>query len=89
MDYYQSPHHYNQHEDNRNSFHSDNDNEEVSLGQWLIILILLAIPFLNIIVMLFLAFGDHNQSIKNFAKASLIMIVIGFLFTGLLSVFSL
>ncbi|WP_404430740.1 hypothetical protein [Sutcliffiella horikoshii] len=57
------------------------DSSEVTLGTWIVVLLLLAIPFVNFIVLLVLAFGDHNVSLKNFAKASLIFIVLGFLLT--------
>ncbi|MFD2637819.1 hypothetical protein [Piscibacillus salipiscarius] len=51
--------------------------EEVSIGKWVFILILVAIPIVNIITLLVLAMGKHNESLKNFAKASLILAVIG------------
>lgn len=57
----------------------------VSMGLWLGIIILLALPFINFISLLILAFIDVNQNIKNFARASLILLVIGFIFTMLLS----
>ncbi|WP_404447679.1 hypothetical protein LG307_02505 [Sutcliffiella horikoshii] len=57
------------------------DTSEVTLGTWIVVLLLLAIPFVNFIVLVVLAFGDHNVSLKNFAKASLIFIVLGFFLT--------
>lgn len=55
------------------------DTSEVTLGTWIVVLLLVAIPVVGFIVLLVLAFGDHNVSLKNFAKATLIIIVVGFL----------
>ncbi|GMQ62951.1 hypothetical protein [Vallitalea maricola] len=54
-----------------------NYSEDVTLGEWIIILILLAIPIVNIIVLVLLAFVWNNTSINNFGKASLILGIIG------------
>ncbi|ART75029.1 hypothetical protein B4U37_02760 [Sutcliffiella horikoshii] len=59
------------------------DTSEVTIGTWIVVLILIAIPFVGFIVLLVLAFGDHNESLKNFAKATLILLVIGFFLTML------
>lgn len=59
------------------------DTSEVTLGTWIIVLILIAIPFVGFVVLLVLAFGDHNVSLKNFAKATLILLMIGFFLTML------
>lgn len=63
-----------------------NDAEDVTLGEWIIILLLLAIPVVNIIVVVVLAFAWNNTSINNFGKATLILGLIGiiiiFLFRG-------
>lgn len=59
------------------------DTSEVTLGTWIVVLILIAIPFVGFVVLLVLAFGDHNESLKNFAKATLILLVIGFFLTML------
>ncbi|MGD6874753.1 hypothetical protein ACQCU1_21570 [Sutcliffiella horikoshii] len=59
------------------------DASEVTIGTWIVVLILIAIPFVGFIVLLVLAFGDHNESLKNFAKATLILLVIGFFLTML------
>ncbi|GEL78355.1 hypothetical protein [Tenuibacillus multivorans] len=57
---------------NRNYY----DDDVVSIGTWILILILTAIPFINIIALLVLAFGSHNENLKNYAKAVLILMVI-------------
>jgi hypothetical protein len=55
--------------------YGDND-EVVSTAGWVGILILTSIPFVNIIAMLIMAFSQGNKNIKNYAKASLILIAI-------------
>ncbi len=54
------------------------DDREIplSLGQWVLTLILLCIPCVNIIMLFVWAFGDGNQSRKNFARANLIITLI-------------
>lgn len=58
------------------------EDEVVSLGTWIILLIVLAIPIINFIVYLVLALGDHNENLKNFAKASLLLMLIAIFFSG-------
>jgi len=53
----------------------------VSVGTWVLISIALAIPLINLLVMLYLAFGSENQNLKNYGKAGLIMIVIAVVFS--------
>ena len=80
-----------------NSKHSNYDNvtlgsynngreDVVSTGTWIVIMIIMVIPFINIIAMFIMAFTDMNTNIKNFAKAELILFtiifVIIFLFGG-------
>lgn len=75
------------------SYDSDRSRKEypISIGDWFVTLILLAIPFVNIIYLLVLAFGGSaSDSKKNFAKASLILmipavIIWGILFSGVFS----
>lgn len=54
-----------------------NTDEVVSIGSWIGISILLAIPIVNIIVVLYLAFGSNNENLRNFGKAALILMGIG------------
>ncbi|MCT4542419.1 MAG: hypothetical protein N4A63_02620 [Vallitalea sp.] len=62
------------------------ESETITFGEWMGILIILAIPFINIIALFYLAFGQHNESINNYGKASLVLagigLVIVFLFRG-------
>lgn len=59
---------------NNTSYQSDT----VSIGTWIVILIGLAIPLLNIIVMIGLAFSSDNETINNYGKALLILLGISF-----------
>lgn len=56
----------------------------VSTGAWIGISILLAIPIVNIVAMLYMAFSAENQNVKNFAKAGLIIIGISIVLSLLL-----
>lgn len=56
----------------------------ISIGMWIGILILLAIPIVNIITLFCLAFGSGNKSLSNFGKASLILAGIGLVLVVLL-----
>ena len=56
----------------------------ISIGIWIGVLILLAIPIVNIITLFYLSFGSKNESLSNFGKASLILGVIGLVLVFLL-----
>lgn len=49
----------------------------LSVGGWLITLIIVAIPILDIIMLCIWAFGGNKDERENFAKASLLIIIIG------------
>ena len=69
-------------EENRN----DNKAEVLSLGDYLLMLILLAIPVVNFIVcILWIISGNGNPNRKNFAKAWLIIAVVGTILSGILA----
>lgn len=53
---------------------ADNKSETISLGQWMLTLLLLMIPLVNIIMLIVWAVSDTNPSKKNFARAQLIWI---------------
>ncbi|WP_188205542.1 hypothetical protein [Alkalibacillus aidingensis] len=53
------------------------NDDVVSIGTWVIILILTAIPFINFFVFLALAFATQNETLQNYGKASLIIFVFG------------
>ena len=64
------------------------DSERVdSVGSWMLTLFLMAIPVVNLVCLLMLAFGSgHSASKRNWAKATLIWAVIGAVLSGLLVV---
>lgn len=57
------------------------DKTPLSLGSWVITVLLVAIPLINIIMLFVWAFGGNEDERKNFARASLIWMLIGFLIT--------
>jgi len=59
----------------QNSY-SDPNKSVMSMGEWLITLIVMVIPCVNIVMMLVWGFGSGNENRKNFCRASLIMIAI-------------
>lgn len=61
------------------------DQQPISVGEWVLYLFLFSIPFVNIIILCIWAFGSEpNQTKKNFARAGLIWIVVGIIFYFLL-----
>lgn len=59
---------YNEHE----------SDQVMTLGDWILTLFLVAIPIVNLIMLLIWAFGSEaNLNKKNFAKASLIFAALG------------
>ncbi len=61
-------------------YHSDT----VSIGTWILILLGTGIPIVNIIVIIGLSFGSQNETLRNFGKASLILLGIGIVLAVLL-----
>ncbi|GAA0472657.1 hypothetical protein [Alkalibacillus silvisoli] len=86
MDHNYIESHPNYQQTNDYSYKLTPGSQEVSIVTWIVVLILIAIPFLNLIACLVMAFGDFNLNLKNFAKATLILMVIGLVvgafFTG-------
>ena len=57
----------------------------VTVGNWMLTILLMFIPFVNLILLLIWAFGSNTPESKaNWAKASLIWILIGIAFYVLL-----
>lgn len=55
-------------------------NGPVSIGDWFVTILLMAIPLVNLIMLLVWAFGGGtNESKANWAKASLIWMLVGIL----------
>lgn len=60
-----------------NTMMTDSNQAVMTMGQWLITLIVLAIPCVNIIMYFVWGFGNGNENRKNFCRAGLIMMAIG------------
>lgn len=82
MDYYNHYNYGNSPFSPKNDFKDyKNDTDPLSVGEWLITLIVLAIPFINIIMLFVWSFSDStNLNKKNFCRASLILSAIAFVF---------
>ena len=55
----------------------DPNKEVMKMGDWLITLIIMAIPCVGLIMGFVWAFGNGNENRRNYARASLIMMLIG------------
>ena len=82
MDYEQMPSSQNQGNYYQNQH--DPNKDVMGMGEWLITLIVLAIPCVNIIMYFVWAFGNGNEKRKNFCRAGLIMMAVGIVLTILL-----
>lgn len=58
----------------------------VTLGDWIITFIIMAIPIVNIIMLFVWGFGNTNPSKANWAKASLIFMLIAFVIYFIIAV---
>ena len=71
-------------ENNYNNFEPKSD-EVVSIKEWLITILILCIPIVNIVMIFVWAYGNGTKTSKsNYFKATLIMFVISFLIIILL-----
>ncbi|WFA07763.1 hypothetical protein [Tissierella sp. Yu-01] len=64
-----------------------NSEEVMSVGKWIGVMIILAIPLVNIIMYVIWAFSPNtNPNLSNFCKATLLLAIIGifisFMFAG-------
>ncbi|TCK98751.1 hypothetical protein EDC19_1186 [Natranaerovirga hydrolytica] len=60
---------------NRRAYEPD---QEVSMGEWIVIIFLEIIPMINLMTLVYLAFGSSKKSLNNYGKASLLFILIAF-----------
>ena len=60
------------------SFDKQSKIKNLSVGDWVIILLILAIPIVNLVMLFVWAFGDSDPIRSNFAKANLIWMAIVF-----------
>lgn len=64
----------------------ENQAEVLSMGDYLLMFIILAIPVVNFIVcILWIISGNNNPNKRNFAKAWMVIAVIGTILSGLLA----
>jgi len=62
---------------NNNQEVSQTQNPEMSVGEWVLTIFILALPLVGLIMLFVWAFGnDQYKSRQNFAKASLIWLLI-------------
>ncbi|MEG1555725.1 MAG: hypothetical protein RR356_03260 [Bacteroidales bacterium] len=57
--------------------------EPISIGNWMITILLMSIPMVNIIMLFVWAFGDYPKTKSNWAKASLIWMAIGIILVAI------
>ena len=67
-----------------NTMATDPNKAVMSMGEWLITLIVLAIPCVNVIMYFVWAFGNGNENRKNFCRAGLIVMAVGIVLTLIL-----
>lgn len=61
-----------------NQIQNNYNNNVVSVGNWVLTIILMGIPVVNLVLLLVWAFGDNTPvSKKNYAKAALILMAVG------------
>lgn len=66
---------------NQTNTNISNSNLVMSIGDWIITLLIMCIPFVNLIMILVWAFsGNSNPNRANFCKANLILMAIGVVF---------
>lgn len=65
----------------------ENKDQPISLGEWIITFIITSLPIIGFIMLLVWAFGtDAKTSKKNWARAALIMAVVGAVISIILTV---
>ncbi len=76
---YQDNYNYNVNTPSYNQSQDGQDTTPLSMGEWLLTLILLAIPCLNIVLYIVWAFGKNgNVNRRNYCRAGLILAAIGY-----------
>ena len=67
-----------------NTMATDPNKAVMTMGEWLITLIVLATPCVNVIMYFVWAFGNGNENRKNFCRAGLIVMAVGIVLTLIL-----
>ncbi len=60
-------------QENQNSNQMDPNKSVMTMGEWVVTLLIMMIPCVNIIMMFVWAFGNGNENRKNYCRANLIM----------------
>lgn len=55
----------------------DRSKDVMTTGEWVVTLLLLGIPCVNIIMLFVWAFGNGNENRKNYCRATLIWMLVG------------
>ena len=66
------------------AYQNDNLEEPVSFGDWMLSLLLMMIPCVNIVMMFVFAFGNGKKSKSNFFKAYLVWMLISIVLSVIL-----
>lgn len=84
---YQDNYNYNVGNNYNPNVQNNEDKSVVSMGEWILVLILMGIPCVNLILCFVWGFGSNvNANKKNFCRAQLILIAIGAVIAILMSV---
>ncbi len=72
--------------DNQTRIIDDNPNNiPLTLGQWIVTMLVLAIPCVNIIMLFVWGFGNGNINRKRYCQATLIFAIISFVFSMIIT----
>lgn len=82
----QEPQNFQTQQPYQQSYQNDNLEEPVSFGEWMVALLLMMIPCVNIIMMFVFAFGKSKKSKSNFFKAYLVWFLIMFVLSIIIGV---
>ena len=86
--FHQGPRRNRKEEQGLQTYQENEGDEVASIWLWMFILILTAIPIVNVLSLVTLAFFVRNKNLQNYGKASLLIIVVPTTFFWLLHYFS-
>ncbi len=64
----------------------DPDNKAVGTGTYFWLMFLFSIPIIGFIICIIMAFAPRNKSLKNYAKATLIWVIIALVLAGIMAI---
>lgn len=65
----------------------DENTKVMTMKDWLICMLVMCVPLVNIVMMFVWAFDNGNENRKNFFKAMIVFAIIGFVLSASLGVF--